>query len=275
MSKLFLGLITRCKDEFFIKEFCDYYISQGVDKIYIIDDNSDDKSIYDNIKDEKVAVVYENNIFVNQHQMSAVNKIFNKIRQDFEWLISVDVDEFITTKKNIDNTIREELQLTFNNIDCVKIPWVMMSCNKLQKNPESVLQTNIYRWNHDKKHPHPVNKFRCRYNQIEVKCIFKCSKFDFIDVHHPSRLVGDCVIVDSIRCQKQNIDSFYDNLRENDIKNGYLLCYHYRIISRENNANKLKKAQYLKFTLDDLMKSDHPEVSDKTLKIKTQQHNYK
>lgn len=32
----FLGLITRCKDEFFIKEFCDYYLSQEVDKIFII-----------------------------------------------------------------------------------------------------------------------------------------------------------------------------------------------------------------------------------------------
>lgn len=46
--KQFLGLITRCKDEFFIKEFCDYYKSQGVDKIYIIDDDSDDKTIYKN-----------------------------------------------------------------------------------------------------------------------------------------------------------------------------------------------------------------------------------
>ena len=36
----FIGLITRCKDEYFIKEFCDYYIKQGIDKIYIIDDNT-------------------------------------------------------------------------------------------------------------------------------------------------------------------------------------------------------------------------------------------
>ena len=45
-NKYFLGLITRCKDEFFVKEFCDYYISQGVCKIYILDDDSNDKSIY-------------------------------------------------------------------------------------------------------------------------------------------------------------------------------------------------------------------------------------
>ena len=52
-EKKFLGLIARCKDEFFVKEFCSYYLSQGVDQIHIIDDNSSNKSIYDGIKNEK------------------------------------------------------------------------------------------------------------------------------------------------------------------------------------------------------------------------------
>jgi hypothetical protein len=54
----FLGLTTRCKDEFFIKEFCDYYLSQGVDIIFIIDDNSNDKSIYDNLHDDRIEIIY-------------------------------------------------------------------------------------------------------------------------------------------------------------------------------------------------------------------------
>ena len=40
---LFWAVLTRCKDEFFIKEFCEYYIAQGADKIYVIDDNSQKK----------------------------------------------------------------------------------------------------------------------------------------------------------------------------------------------------------------------------------------
>ena len=59
----FLGLITRCKDEFFIKEFCDYYLSQGVDKIFVIDDNSNDKSIYNNIDDNRIEIIYEKKSF--------------------------------------------------------------------------------------------------------------------------------------------------------------------------------------------------------------------
>ena len=43
MSRKFLALITRHKDEPFLRQFCFYYITQGIDDIYIIDDNSEDK----------------------------------------------------------------------------------------------------------------------------------------------------------------------------------------------------------------------------------------
>lgn len=264
----FLGLITRCKDEFFIKEFCNYYLSQGVDKIIVIDDNSNDKSIYNNINDNRIEIIYEKNIF-SGGQMNVVNQYYKKLKHNFKWIISVDVDEFITTKKNITHTIKDELNTIFKDVDCIKIPWVMMSCNNIDKNPKSILLENTYRWNHNKKHPHKKQKFRCRYNEIEVKCIFKTDKFNEIRVHHPSKNVGDCIIIDSIIKKEQKLNAFYNNLREEDIKNGYLLCYHYRIISKENCLNKLNKTQYLKFQLKDLMTSDYPEIIDETLKNKT------
>ena len=60
--KRFIGLIARCKDEFFAKEFCYYYLSQGVDHIYVIDDDSHNKSIYDGIESDKVTIYFEKNI---------------------------------------------------------------------------------------------------------------------------------------------------------------------------------------------------------------------
>ena len=131
----FLGLITRCKDEFFIKEFCDYYLSQGVDKIFVIDDNSNNKSIYNNIDDNRIEIIYEQNIIKNNY----ANKLYKQIKSNFKWIIYCDVDEFITTKKNITNTIKDELKTTFKDVDCIKIPWVMMSCNSIEKNPNSIL----------------------------------------------------------------------------------------------------------------------------------------
>ena len=274
----FLGLITRCKDEFFIKEFCDYYLSQGVDKIFVIDDDSNDKSIYDTIHDARVQIIYEKNVFPNikngsnKGQMILVNKYYKQVKNNFKWMISVDVDEFITTRKNINRTIKQELKTVFKKVDCIKIPWVMMSCNNREKNPTSILLENTYRWNHNKKHPHEIRKFRCTYKKIEVKCIFKTKKFNAINdsTHYPEKMTSKrCIIVDSIDKSKRKLNTkYYPNLREKHIKNGYLLCYHYRIISRENCLNKLKKSQYLKFKLDDLMRSDYPEIIDETMKYK-------
>ena len=268
----FLGVLTRCKDEFFVKEFCDYYISQGADKIYIIDDDSLDKSIYDGLNAEKVTVFYEKNVFNPNNgtgQMKIANQYYNNIRNEFTWLIFIDVDEFITTKKNINRTLKQELLTTFKKVDCIKVPWVMMSSNNREKNPKSILIENTYRWNHDKTHPHKMRKFRCRYNSIECKCIFKTQKFKTITTHNPSDVIGNAIIVNSINITTVGLASHYRNLREKDISNGYLLCYHYRIISRENNLRKLeKKSIYKKFTLEDLIKSDHAEINDDTLKNK-------
>jgi hypothetical protein len=264
----FLGLITRCKDEFFIKEFCDYYLSQGVNKIFVIDDNSNDKSIYDNIDDNRIKIIYEKNIIKTNY----ANKLYKEIKSNFKWMIYCDVDEFITTKKNITNTIKDELNTTFKDVDCIKIPWVMMSCNNKDKNPNSILLENTYRWNHNKKHPHKIQKFRCRYDKIEVKCIFKTDKFNSIWDHHPKEKSTNVLIVDSISKEKQQLTPFYKNLRENKIENGILLCYHYRIISKENSINKLKNnLWYIQngYTIDDLMSSDYPEIIDETLKNKT------
>lgn len=271
---LFLGLLTRCKDEFFIEEFCNYYLSQGVDKIFIIDDNSNDKTIYKNlIHNDKICIDYKKNI-VKNHKVnkdnSYVNKVYLDVKNDFKWMIYCDVDEFITTKKNINNTIKDELLTTFKDIDCIKIPWVMMSSNKRENNPKSVLSENIFRWNHNLTHPHKIHKFRCRYNEIEVKCIFKTCKFVGIKNHFPIKNLKSIKVANSINIKKENENSYYDNLREDDIETGYMLCYHYRIISVENCNNKLKNSFIYnnKFKLKDLLDTDYSEIRDETLKQK-------
>ena len=264
----FLGIITRCKDEFFIKEFCEYYLSQGVDKIYVIDDNSNDKSIYNNINDNRITIIYEKNI-INK---SYANKLYKQIKSDFKWMIYCDIDEFITTNKNITNTIKDELNTTFKDVDCIKIPWVMMSCNMKEKNPKSILLENTYRWNHNNKHPHKIKKFRCRYNEIEIKCIFKTNKFNSILDHYPKDKLDNVIIVDGINKKNQELYQFHKNLRENDIENGILLCYHYRIISKENCINKLKNNLWYiqnNYTIEDLMSCDYPEIIDDTIKYKS------
>jgi hypothetical protein len=211
MEKNFLSLITRCKEEPYIEEFVNYYLSEGVDKIYIIDDDSSNKNIYNNILlKNNIEIIFDKNIMQNK----SINKLYNKIRNIWTWIIYVDIDEYITTKKNLNNTIRHELETTFKNCDCIKVPWVMMSCNSIVENPKYLLQTNIYRWNHNNKHINNISnehKFRCRHKSIEVKCIFKPKYFDDIFYHHPINPVNNNVkIVDGVYNKYKKIDPFYN-----------------------------------------------------------------
>lgn len=268
----YIGLITRCKDEYFVCEFAEYYLYQGIDHIYIIDDDSNNKSIYEDLTlNDKVTVIYGKDITKNNY----ADVVYKEIKNNYEWIIYVDVDEFITTKKNITKTIREEMLTTFNRFDCVKIPWVMMGSSDQKVAPKSILKSNVYRWNHDKKHPHPnkIHKFRCRYEQIEVKCIFRTKFFDSIWDHHPkSPTKKGLFTVNAVDCVSSPLMPFMDTLREEHIENGFLLCYHYRITSTENSINKLKTNRWYidnRYTIDDLMLSDYNEIKDETLRLKS------
>lgn len=271
----FLALITRCKNEPYVAEFVTYYLSQGVDTIYIIDDNSDEDIYKGVIKNSNVKIILNNEFLIKKKrdQFYGCQQIYKKIRDKYQWLIVVDMDEYITTRKHIYNTIRDELETTFADSVCIKIPWVMMSSNSIKLNPTSLLKTNVYRWNHDNKHrnnTHP-HKFRCRYDKIEVKCIFKPKYFNDIFMHHPLDPISKgLLVVDSVSNDKDTLNPFYDNLRETDIKKGYLLCYHYRIVSIENSLNKIKhNLIYKHYKLQDLLSTDYPEVVDNTLRNKS------
>lgn len=265
----FLSVLVRCKDEPFVHEFVNHYLREGVDFIYIIDDNSTLKYPIEVINNNKVKIFYEKNI-ISQNIASA---IYKKIKKETEWLIYVDIDEFITTKRNFSGNIRDELKINFTDVDCIKVPWVMMSANQRKENPKSLLQETLWRWNHDKKHKNSftkIHKFRCRYEAIEIKSIFKPSKFNEIWDHHPKKPINEIKCIEGVYGKPSDLTPFYSNLREKDIEKAYFVCYHYRVISRENSLDKIKNnIWYNDYTIEDLMSTDYAEVYDETLKIKS------
>src|SRR6056300_562807 len=104
----FLGVLTRCRDEYYVREFCEYYINQGVDHIHIIDDDSNDKSIYNDLDKSNVTVHHVKRMYSDVttyeqcyiHSNDTPNKIYRDIKSSYEWLIYVDVDEFVATRHN-------------------------------------------------------------------------------------------------------------------------------------------------------------------------------
>ena len=180
----FFSVLTRNKDEVHVDEFVKYYLSQGADMIYIIDDHSKVEYSESVLNNNKVKIIEGKYMSIDQEK--DLNILYNLIKNKTKWVCIVDQDEFITTRLNKNKTICDELRTTFQDTDCVKIPWVMF-CSNSQHEPKNILDITT-RWDHDKKHPHPFNnhKSRCRYNEIEGKCIFKTESFNSVSVHYPT-----------------------------------------------------------------------------------------
>ena len=61
-------------------------------------------------------------------------------------------------------------------------------------------------------------------------------------------------------------------MRENDIENATLLCYHYRIFSKESAKRKFRNNKldgYKPGSLHNLLLSDHSEKTDEFMKNKS------
>ncbi|MEO1481449.1 MAG: glycosyltransferase family 2 protein [Myxococcota bacterium] len=252
-------------------EFVNHYLNEGVDSIIIIDDESN-SAIYDNVSQLSEVEIVKGVPFANGPELDTVYK---RIRARYDWLVVVDMDEYVTTKQCPERTLKEELLNTFKNADCVKIPWVMMAFNGLKENPACLLETNTFRWDHDLRHePRSGHrKLRCRFESIEVKCAFRTRAFEASWLHHPKRPAGDSVVVvDSVGNEPAPLDPFHSNLRERDIQEAHLLCYHFRVTSQRQCNNKLRGNKinaYQTLTADELRDWDYPERVDDTLSVKS------
>ena len=265
-----LALIVRCKDEPFIHEFVSYYFMEGVSQIFIFDDLSK-CGTYDKIDKkylDRITFIYNEYNFSSEQK--AIDMLYQTVKNDnFDWVINVDVDEFITS--NDSNSIKWHLENTYKEVDFVKIPWVMMSRNNREKNPANMLKEVIHRWNHDLKHERieSIYKFRDYSKEIPVKSIFKPQFFDGCNAHTPSHPTKEnFIVVDSVFNKKHRPGPFLQNINEDCIKNATLLCYHYRIISKEHALNKILGYVYNNFKIDDILKYDYPEIIDTKLKDK-------
>lgn len=269
----FLTLIVRARDEPFLGEFLHYYLSEGVSRIYVLDDNSTYPiSISAQLKDR--VGLFKARRMAND-ELADANELYAVIRKESYWFALLDADEFVTTRRNPKQTVTDCLRSTFSGVDCVKVPWVMMASGGRENDPQSLLLENVHRWNHDSRHPHPHNwhKGRCRYEAIEVKSFFRGNAFASIgSPHHPAESINNIRCVDSIRGAKAELDPFHANLRERDIMDGHLLCYHYRFASRQSYARKRCTSCFPSYGVSDevFMASDHADLVDETLKKKWQ-----
>lgn len=265
-----------------MKDFIPYYLSQGCDMIYLLDDAS--TKPYDDCvtKNPKVKFISSatprSNTKTSRQEYAHMLEQYKQIRHNTRWLILVDADEFMVTRRHPHKTIRQELKTTFKHADCIHVPWVMFGTNGHITDPISVPKQCTMRWNHDKRHPHPLKgqiKMRCRYDVIEVKSIFKPKKFPVINEHGPLQANRKTVVtVESVSNNRKKLRfRYYRKLREAKIAKAFFTCNHYRIYSEECMKRKCNKnsllLRYREGNCLSAMKlADYNEVADNSMQQK-------
>lgn len=166
------------------------------------------------------------------------------------------------------------LETEFKNVDCVQVPWIMFSFNKRETDADHLIHDYCWRWDHDKKHPHPNNDFksRCRYKSIEHKSIFRSSHFKPGNPHTPIPIQIKYTVSDGLHNSKIKFNHSHV-VRENIISNALMICNHYRFtsieaIKRKCNPNAFNNYASIKNCVENCMLSDYPEVYDDRLSKK-------
>ena len=86
-----VGIIAIAKNEnLYLKEWIDWHLGLGFDKIMIGLNDDEFKPLITNPK-----VVYEDYHGVESVQTIAYRRIYKKYQKDFDWLLFCDIDEFV------------------------------------------------------------------------------------------------------------------------------------------------------------------------------------
>jgi hypothetical protein len=134
----YLSILAIMKNEAMnLKLWIDHYIWQGVEHFYIIDNNSDDKSIQiieDLIKDEYPITLYK--LFEQYKQVEHYKYVYDKenLQEKTKWLIVADLDEFFyCNNSKISNELKK-----YENYDYISSKWRIFGSNNCIEHPKDI-----------------------------------------------------------------------------------------------------------------------------------------
>lgn len=114
-----VAIIAIAKNEnLYINEWINYHLNLGFDNI-IICDNDDELILPQIIKDDRVIVEdYTNVIGV---QPIAYSEMFVKYRNNYDWILFIDIDEFLFLEKH--NNVKEFVSGFSDDVDVIRLNW--------------------------------------------------------------------------------------------------------------------------------------------------------
>lgn len=151
-------------EEFGLREWINHYLDQGVGKIFLIDNGSTDRSkeITKSFTDTgRVEYIFlPKKWSQREHYWEVIIRF--KIRQDFEWLLAADIDEFWFCKDG--SKIQDKLS-DFTGIDVVYTNWSVFGSSEFELQPKSVRKSFVMR--KPDLGPHVFTKWVCRTNALK------------------------------------------------------------------------------------------------------------
>ena len=169
-------LLGRFKNERHIMyEFISHYLLEGIDCIFLIDHNSNDK-FYDKNKFWLKDLINRNKVNILKSQSDSQENDYNfylhKIKS-FKWAIFCDLDEFMFSVPE-NTTIKTMLNNELSKYEYIKIFWKLFT-HKSKFQPKSVINDNLYT------HFDKVDKSS---KSLGIKCIAKTKNLKHIYVHY-------------------------------------------------------------------------------------------
>jgi hypothetical protein len=217
MVKYKLALCAIFKNESHIfNEWLEHYINQGVEKFYLIDNGSTD----DYMKEiqrfmDKITLFRDEKRYAQvEHYKRYVLPL---CKQEAEWLLVCDLDEFIYARKSF-KTITEYLQTLPDDVSAVRVPWKMFGSSGYKDQPKRVVRSFLMR-----------DSVRDKwYFGAVYKCIVRTSKLINIEIHCHSINGGTYIDPDNKPVKDpQNIPL----ITEQELEGYYLHNNHYRLQS--------------------------------------------
>jgi len=229
--KYYLVLVAIFKNETAIlQEWLEHYFMEGVDHIYLIDNGSEDQP-------QRILAPYVREGTVEYHvdprphmQTGHYNSYLDQVKRDAEWVIVVDLDEFIYSRLQF-TTIADYLKSVESTVSQIYIPWKLFGSSGWLEQPANCLDHFIHRtlYNHVK-----TNGMRDA-DHMFIKTIVRTKYLTRMEIHC-SGIQAPSVNVQQITSDGQPadlVDPSFQSISEEILKKSALHLNHYPIQSYE------------------------------------------
>lgn len=250
--KYFLSVCLCIKNERkYMGEFIEHYVKQGVDHFYIINNNSQDNieefienSIYKNtitlITDNRNMNILQDNSGTQGHVNLLNENLYDLIKEETEWAIVIDADEFITGMNGY--TIKSYLHTVDDDIGRVYVMWNIFNPDKTDTNTlnDFSLENNVKRINHD--YMRSLSYYIQNANDFGKSIVRTAMLIDTCKFWlHKIRVSGK-----KINNYNEIDDNMYDNVNnitysEEGFKKLHITLNHYAIRDKDDYEKKKKQ----------------------------------